>query len=351
MSSLESGIKNAIAACGKDVVGSRRLYGYLSDYHFLENTAVRAVLLAMIDSGGAKSLLQESLAGARDHTAAMQAVRDKLCEMGYNPLVVEHVVDSTARPLGLLDSNYLIPELEGYESDREFIVHFNGLLIKMIRIRGGAFSMGATPEQGIAANFDERPAVNLRLSDFMMAATPVTQRLWQEVMGENPSQLTGLDLPVERVSWYDAQEFCNRLSTLTGLNFHLPTEAQWEYAARGGQLSSCTRYAGTDEENADSHIWHRGNSQGRTHNVGTLLPNELGLYDLSGNVSEWCADWYFNSYAISAGSIDPEGPEDGRCKVARGGSYESPLIDCRTSRRIMLNPDHRSRLIGLRLCI
>lgn len=276
----------------------------------------------------------------KGHCIRPQPADNQLC----NGVLGRSAEDDRQRSAPLPDS-----KLEA-ENSVVIIPHID-LEIRMIKVKGGSFTMGATFEQGICANFDEKPPVAVTLSDFMIAETPVTQALWESVMSENPSQIQGSDLPVERITWCEAEEFCHRLAQATGHPFRLPSEAQWEYAARGGADSDFTKYAGADDDEVDAHIWHRGNSDGRTHIVGMKEPNELGIYDLSGNVTEWCADWYYNSLAHLHGLTDPEGVPTGRSKVARGGSFDSPLADCRISRRFSLNPNFRSRLIGMRLAL
>lgn len=349
---LYKGIADAVATYGMEVVRSRRLAGYLSDFRSWESPAVRNILLALIDSGLTDRLFFEALDPQADHAPAIAAVESGLAAEGYDPAHCRYVVRCMAAALGLVSGEIMMPEFVSDDnSDSLVIIPFAGLDICMVRVKGGTFSLGATFEQGIEASYDERPAVSVTVSDFLICDRPVTQALWEAVTGTNPSRDKGRDLPVSLVSWYECEDFCRCLAKATGRPFRLPSEAQWEYAARGGSLSRAGKYAGAGAADADSHIWHKGNSGGVPHAVASRLPNELGLYDLSGNIAEWCADWYFNSYAQAANSTDPQGPPDGRCKVTRGGSCDSPLIDCRTARRGMLNPDYRSRLVGMRLCL
>ena len=195
-----------------------------------------------------------------------------------------------------------------------------GVEFKMIKVEGGTFSMGATSEQGSDAYNDEKPVHSVTLSDYYIGETEVTQELWVAVMGSNPSYFKGNNqLPVERVSWDDCQEFIKELNRLTGKEFRLPTEAEWEYAARGGKYSRGYKYSGSN--NADEVAWYY-NCSGSTHPVKTKKANELGLYDMSGNVWEWCNDWYgrYQSYS----QTNPTGPSKGGFRMDRGGSwYES----------------------------
>ncbi len=221
----------------------------------------------------------------------------------------------------------------------------NGVSFKMIKVDGGTFTMGATPEQGDDAYNFEKPAHQVTLSDYYIGQTEVTQALWQAVMGSNPSYFKGDSRPVENVSWDDCQAFIKRLNALTGKKFSLPTEAQWEFAARGGNKSKGYKYAGGDKP--DEVAWYDDNSGKQTHDVATKQPNELGLYDMSGNVFEWCSDWY-GSYS-SAPQTNPAGPSSGSDRVLRGGSWSSTPWGCRLSNRGSDNPDYGYRYLGFRL--
>ena len=227
----------------------------------------------------------------------------------------------------------------------------NGVSFKMIGIEKGSFTMGATSEQNYSdTKNDERPTHQVILSDYAIGETEVTQALWQAVMGSNPSGFTGnLQRPVEGVSWYDCQNFIYKLNQLTGENFRLPTEAEWEYAARGGFNSLRYVYSGNDEVHFVA--WYFTNSDYETHPVKKQISNELGIYDMSGNVSEWCYDWY-GSYS-SATQTNPTGAlEIGstKTKVIRGGGYNSRDYSCRVSSRSHLEPTTKlTGHIGLRL--
>ena len=165
-----------------------------------------------------------------------------------------------------------------------------GVSFDMVEVRGGTFRMGATSEQGSDADSDENPVHSVTLSGYYIGKTEVTQALWKAVMGSNPSEFKGDNLPVEYVFWYDCQEFIRKLNALTGQDFRLPTEAEWEFACRGGNNSRGYKYSGSDC--IDDVAWYVDNSGSKTHPVATKLPNELGIYDMSGNVDEWCNDWY-----------------------------------------------------------
>lgn len=221
----------------------------------------------------------------------------------------------------------------------------NGVRFTMVAVKGGTFTMGATYDDAeVDAEVDEEPAHEVTLSDYYIGQTEVTQALWEAVMGSNPSNHKGDNLPVENVSWDDCQVFIQKLNQLTGKQFRLPTEAEWEYAARGGRKSQGYKYAGDDY--IGSVAWYSGNSGYETHPVATKQANELGIYDMSGNVWEWCSDW-FGGYQSSSQS-DPQGPSSGSRRVYRGGCY-SFAWGCRVSFRDCNTPDFCNTNLGLRL--
>lgn len=235
------------------------------------------------------------------------------------------------------------PQLVAVEGSQTFTV--NGVKFTMVPVEGGTFTMGATSEQGSDALAAEYPAHQVTLSDYYIGQTEVTQALWKVVMGSNPSCHKGDNLPVEQVSWDDCQVFIQKLNQLTGKQFRLPTEAEWEYAARGGRKSRGYKYAGGN--NIGLVAWCGDNSGNRTHTVATKQANELGVYDMSGNVEEWCSDWY-DGYQSSSQS-DPQRPSLGSCRVNRGGSCYCNAGDCRVSYRFFGIPDFRYNDLGLRL--
>ena len=221
----------------------------------------------------------------------------------------------------------------------------NGVEFTMVAVEGGTFTMGATAEQGSDVSDEENPVHQVTLSSFSIGETEVTQELWEAVMGSNPSSYKGSKLPVEQVSWNDCQTFITKLNQLTGQTFRLPTEAEWEYAARGGNQSKGYTYAGSNT--FDEVAWYHGNSSSKTHDVATKSPNELGLYDMSGNVYEWCQDWYGN-YSSSA-QTNPTGPSTGSYHVRRGGSLISGAWFCRVSYRDYSAPTRTDYYLGFRL--
>lgn len=227
------------------------------------------------------------------------------------------------------------------------VITVGNVSFTMIRVDGGTFTMGATSEQGSDAYGDEKPAHQVTLSPYYIGETEVTQALWEAVMGKNPSKFKGSNKPVERVSWKDCQKFIEKLNKETGLSFRLPTEAEWEYAARGGNKSRGYKYSGRN--NLSKVAWYTDNSGSTTHDVKTKQANELGLYDMSGNVWEWCQDWK-GGYSSSA-QTNPTGPSSGSYRVYRGGSWDAGAWDCRVSYRFSYTPDLRGINLGLRLAL
>ena len=220
---------------------------------------------------------------------------------------------------------------------------------KMMPVEAGTFTMGATEEQQ-SPESDEKPAHSVTITDdYYMGETEVTQELWEAVMGNNPSKFSGSTNPVEQVSWDDCQEFIKKLNTLTGEQFRMPTEAEWEFAARGGNKSKGYQYSGSD--NLDDVAWYGENwKTGSTHPVKKKASSELGIYDMSGNVWEWCLDWYGSSYSSSL-QTNPTGPATGSCRVIRGGSWDDNAKACRLSRRGNIEPEDGANFLGLRLVL
>lgn len=258
----------------------------------------------------------------------------------------------------------------------------------MVFVQGGTFVMGCTAEQQPDCYSLENPAHEVTLTDFYMGKYEVTQGQWEALFGANPSNFSscGTNCPVENVSWFDAAVFCNRLSEQAGYNpcyyadagymqvygkngsiwslpntgtvfwkldangYRLPTEAEWEYAARGGSLSKGYKYSGNN--NIGDVAWYNSNSSNTTHAVGTKTANELGLFDLSGNVWEWCYDWHSSSYYAISPACAPLGPEGGSLyKVDRGGSWLNVAVYTRTAARLDFSPPpSRAYDLGFRLC-
>ena len=235
----------------------------------------------------------------------------------------------------------------GAAENEELPITVNGVTFNMVYVEGGTFMMGATSEQGSDAYKDEKPAHSVTLSSYYIGQTEVTQALWKEVMGSNPSRFEGDTNPVERVSWNDCQTFIQKLNQRTGKTFRLPTEAEWGYAARGGKKSRGYKYSGGND--IATVAWYGSNSGAKTHAVGTKAPNELGIYDMSGNVWEWCNDWY-GDYSSNA-QTNPTGAESGPLRVGRGGSWIGNAGDCRSSYRDRCAPSVGYGNIGLRLVL
>jgi len=245
-------------------------------------------------------------------------------------------------------------------------------------VQGGTFTMGCTQEQGNDCFDDEKPAHGVTVGDFQIGKYEVTQGLWKAVMGNNPSNFTGDDnLPVEQVSWNDVQEFIGKLNIKTGKIYRLPTEAEWEYAARGGNQSSGYKYSGSNtigdvawymvnsgdkhiddydfrtmkDEDVKALVERIKSNKNKTHPVGTKHSNELGIYDMTGNVWEWVNDWYGENYYGSSPAANPKGPETGSSRVNRGGSWNSGAEFARVSVRGIGDPGFRPVNLGFRLAL
>jgi len=235
---------------------------------------------------------------------------------------------------------------------------FKSLGIEMVRVEGGTFQMGSTIGED-----DEKPVHSVTVSSFYIGKYEVTQNEWQAVMGNNPSNFKGDKRPVEEITWYQAVEFCNKLSQKEGLTpaytingrevscnwsasgYRLPTEAEWEFAARGGNLSKRYQYSGSIF--IGSVAWYEDNSNNETHIVGGKEPNELGTYDMSGNVWEWCWDLY-GDYS-SESQTNPKGASSGSRRVHRGGSWLNYDHDCRVANREYYSPGYSLNRLGFRL--
>lgn len=261
-----------------------------------------------------------------------------LCTQAQSPTYREGRFGST-RPIEPTIKPWY-PRLEEHDAKRRFREYLepsftvNGVTFQMVLVKGGSFEMGSQ-ESGLS-----QPAHTEIIRDFYIGKTEVTQALWQAVMGRNPSYFKGDNLPVETVSWDDCREFITRLNKLTGKTFRLPTEAEWEYAARGGNRSCGYTYSGSND--IGSVAWYEENSGGTTHPVAQKLSNELGLYDMSGNVSEWTAD--------NAGSEDSL-PYNGSYRVSRGCGWNDSASDLRDADCNCFQPAFRNSCLGLRLAL
>ena len=223
----------------------------------------------------------------------------------------------------------------------------NSIEMKFRLIPAGEFMMGS-PESDDDAASVSRPQHKVRITKpFYLGVYEVTQAEYEKVMGENPSKFKGATNPVERVSWDDAVEFCKRLSTKEGKTYRLPTEAEWEYACRAGTTTEYT--FGDDPASLVEYAWDEGNSDGKTHAVGEKKPNAWGLYDMHGNVCEWCADWYAPDYYAVSPTDDPPGPQTASHRVGRGGSWYDTAGNCVSSLRFGFVPSPRSANLGFRV--
>ncbi len=213
--------------------------------------------------------------------------------------------------------------------------------IEMVFVQGGTFQMGSNNGQSC-----EKPVHSVSLSNFYIGKTEVTQKQWRDIMNNDPSYFKNCDnCPVENITWNDIQDFIQKLNQKTGNNFRLPTEAEWEYAARGGSQSKGFTYSGSN--NSDDVAWYSKNSDSKTHPVGKLQPNELGIFDMSGNVWEWCNDLY-SDYSIGL-QTNPTGPSSGSFRVDRGGGWNRSVGYCRSAYRNYTNLGYRYGNIGFRL--
>ncbi|MBQ8055273.1 MAG: formylglycine-generating enzyme family protein [Paludibacteraceae bacterium] len=243
--------------------------------------------------------------------------------------------------------------------NQDFIETAWGINMKMIWVEGGDFLMGCTSEQGGDCSSDEQNVRRVTVDGFYIGMLEVTQSQWEKVIGTSIYQQktkagassiygVGPDYPMYYVSWDEAMEFCRLLSQKTGKTYTLPTEAQWEYAARGGNKNEGTKYAGSNM--IDVVAWYNDNSGDNVHIVGSKRANALGIYDMSGNVWEWCKDWYANSY-VSYDTNNPVGPSSGSNRVNRGGSWYDNASYCRVANRGYDSPGGRSDYLGFRVVL
>jgi len=221
----------------------------------------------------------------------------------------------------------------------------NEIASNMLLVTGGSFKMGNA--KGAPS---ENPVHTVRLKNFYISKFEVTQDQWETVMGNDPGYFKNCPpCPVENISWDDAIRFVKRLNELTGKHYRLPTEAEWEYAAKGGNETAHRQYSGSNILN--DVAWYNGNSGRKTHPIGTKMPNELGIYDMTGNVWEWCNDWYGETYYASSPADNPQGPAKGELHVLRGGSWFDFDLECRTTYRFRPLKDYRKYIIGFRLAM
>lgn len=282
------------------------------------------------------------LVNVADVTVLISHILGNECDI--NIQAADLNIDGT---LNVADVTALISAILNSGPQTEVItITANGVSFNMVLVQGGIFMMGCTPDMDPDAFRNEGPVHEVTVWNYYMGQTEVTQELWLAVMGNNPSGFLGdLNCPVEHVTLFECARFVDKLTELTGKVFRLPTEAEWEFAARGGVYSRGFKYAGGDD--VMSVAWIIDNLASSTHPVALKLPNELGLYDMSGNVLEWCQDFY-SSYD-SAPQTNPVGPESGYDNVIRGGSCSLPAQYSRVAYRGMMSPYECSTYLGLRL--
>jgi formylglycine-generating enzyme required for sulfatase activity len=231
-----------------------------------------------------------------------------------------------------------LPELE-----KSFKDPYTGM--EFVFIKGGCFEMGDTFGDGEA---DEKPVHEVCIDDFYLGKYEVTQGQWEKVMDNNPSHFQGRDNPVEEVSWINVKQYIDRLNSQSGRKYRLPTEVEWEYAARSGGKKE--KFSGTSQEGElGQYAWYYDNSGNQTHPVGEKRPNGLGLYDMAGNVWEGCADWYDAHYYQNSPKDNPRGPGNGALRVLRGGSWFGRPWIVRAANRFRYDPANRFYLYGFRL--
>ena len=227
----------------------------------------------------------------------------------------------------------------------EKVVEIDGIDLVLVEIPAGEFLMGSPGGEGMDHEHPQHRVAITR--PFYLGKYEVTQAQWVKVMGSGPSYFKGSDRPVESVSWDDVQKFIAKLSAITGQEFRLPTEAEWEYACRAG--IEARYYFGDDEDRLDEYAWYSGNSDSRTHPVGQTKPNQFGLYDMLGNVWEWCADRYGKTYYNISPKSDPKGPASGKYRVLRGGGWHYQAIGLRAANRYYQSPKYKYADTGFRI--
>ncbi len=282
-------------------------------------------------------------------------VPEAQCELYKNGKLIEQWIGSKQFAKLQIGEYETVIKAKGYKTNREK-VNITELekTAKSIELKAGSdvpnnmvFVKGGTFKMGSNEYDSEKPIHTVTVGDFYIGKYEVTQKEWESVMESNPSNFKGANRPVEQVSWTDIQEFLQKLNFKTGKNYRLPTEAEWEYAARGGNQSKGYKYSGSNS--IDKVAWYDGNSSSQTHEVGQNQPNELGIYDMSGNVWECCSDWYAENYYKSSPSKNPQGPSSGSTRVLHGGSWVNNNLNCRSSDRFRSYPTGFFSNSGFRL--
>lgn len=284
------------------------------------------VIGAVVEETGTKNISVTDIDGNFIIKAKSSSITVTVTFLGCVPKQVK-LTEGTKEEITLIEETY--KKQPSSSASSITIPAKDGISIEMVKVEGGTFMMGATPEMKNSWT-EERPIHQVTLTnDYYIGKYEVTQSLWCALMDNNPSYFKGDNLPVEQVSWDDCQKFINKLNDITGRKFRLPTEAEWEYAARGGKKSRGYQYSGSNK--ISDVAWYSSNSEHKTQPVGLKLANELGLYDMSGNVDEWCFDRFGFYSALS--QTNPLGADDGICRVYRGGSWEQTAGFCRSSDR------------------
>lgn len=297
--------------------------------------------LFQLKSGGSKS--EKEIKSLNDRIASLEKqLKEAKYRFDLELQKQEGLNDQLAQTQQQLKA--VTQKLQEAQAKPKFPPIIQQIIDNMVYVEGGTFMMGAS-EQDKEAHSNEKPAHKVQLDSFSIGRTPVTQEQWEAVMGNNPSCFKGAKLPVESVSWDDCQKFIKKLNQMTGKTFRLPTEAEWEFAVRGGNRSKGYKYAGSN--NINDVAWYYENVNSKTREVATKQPNKLGLYDMSGNVWEWCQDWC-DGYSSSAQS-NPKGPTSGSYRISRGGSWHDSVGNCRVTSRGINMPTDANYYLGFRL--
>ena len=271
--------------------------------------------------------------------------------IGNHQITVKKEGFNTASTILTIEDNKTAVFAPKLEKHANLDITVSGVTFSMVRVEGGIFKMGAEKGNG-QTNYDQAPVRQVELSTYYIGETEVTQALWKAVMGSNPSRFKGDNLPVEQVSYENCELFIRKLNRITGKNFRLPTEAEWEFAARGGQNSAGYTFSGSN--NIDEIAWYDDDDE-MTHPVKTKKPNELGIYDMSGNVDEKCSDWYFMYPRTDKVDKDPKGPDREKelvsMKVIRGGSWGTGSQVCSVFYRLRTYGHETTPDSGLRLAM
>lgn len=316
-----------------------------------QNIIIAAKILD-VETGGVMSSTPPAVAPKDPMKMAEACIRCSQTLVGGK--MPTRTITTTTNPQGSY-SSYPAPA-----ANQDFTETAWGINMKMIWVEGGDFLMGCTSEQGGACESDEQNVRRVTVDGYYIGMLEVTQEQWEKVVGTSISQQrnkansswslygVGPDYPMYYVSWDEAMEFCRLLSQKTGKTYTLPTEAQWEYAARGDKNPNGTKYSGSNM--IDVVGWYKDNSGSNTHPCGTKRANSLGIYDMSGNVCEWCKDWYSSSY-LSYDTNNPVGPSSGSSRVSRGGGWFSSASYCRVADRNYVSPGARGSDLGFRVVL